>query len=199
MLKIADRAKFKEVTKDEIEDIDLVFRISKLKNDHIKFKLNNFNKVGKTKVVWSVTKSTECDLGKWLQEQESSGKEFTRTENWKQLKLNHDSVHNCVQEYINEDCKEYSDNNILNSLSQKLDESTINVFKYLDQIKKDNVIKNVIPETSEKKKITSAPQIQSTQKSFVHESHKSDNASLSNKKSTVITSSSKDDDEWESF
>jgi methyl-accepting chemotaxis protein len=141
LLKIADRAKFKEVTKEEIEDIDLVFRISKLKNDHIRFKLNNFDKVGKTKVAWSVTKPTDCDLGKWLLEQENSGKSFTKTENWKQLKINHDAVHNSVQDYINEDCKEYSDNNVLNSLSQKLDESTINVFKYLDQIKKDNIVK----------------------------------------------------------
>ena len=28
-----------------------------------------------------------------------------KTENWKQLKINHDLVHNSVQDYINEDCK----------------------------------------------------------------------------------------------
>ncbi len=199
LLKIADRAKFNEVTKDEIEDIDLVFKISKLKNDHIRFKLNNFDKVGKTKVAWSVTKSTDCDLGKWLQEQESSGKEFTRTENWKQLKSNHDTVHTSVQEYINEDCKEHSDSNILNSLSQKLDESTINVFKHLDQLKKDNVVKKVVSAPSEQRKVVSPAHTASVPKSFVLESHKNDNTSVSNKKSTLIASSSKDDDEWESF
>ncbi len=189
LLKIADRAKFKEVTKEEIEDIDLVFRISKLKNDHIRFKLNNFDKVGKTKVAWSVTKPTDCDLGKWLLEQENSGKSFTKTENWKQLKINHDAVHNSVQDYINEDCKEYSDNNVLNSLSQKLDESTINVFKYLDQIKKDNIVKKVVSEPSEQKKVVSAPHAHTSPKSFVHETQKP----------AVIKSSSKEDDEWESF
>ena len=189
LLKIADRAKFKEVTKEEIEDIDLVFRISKLKNDHIRFKLNNFDKVGKTKVAWSVTKPTDCDLGKWLQEQENSGKSFTKTENWKQLKINHDAVHNSVQDYINEDCKEYSDNNLLNSLSQKLDESTINVFKYLDQIKKDNIVKQVVSESSEQKKVVSTSHVQSAPKSFGHETQKP----------AVIKSSSKEDDEWESF
>ena len=189
LLKIADRAKFKEVTKEEIEDIDLVFRISKLKNDHIRFKLNNFDKVGKTKVAWSVTKPTDCDLGKWLLEQENSGKSFTKTENWKQLKIYHDSVHNSVQDYINEDCKEYSDNKLLNSLSQKLDESTINVFKYLDQIKKDNIVKKVVSESSEQKKVVSAPPVHTSPKSFVHETQKP----------AVIKSSSKEDDEWESF
>jgi methyl-accepting chemotaxis protein len=199
LLKIADRARFKEVTKEEIEDIDLVFKISKLKNDHIRFKLNNFDKVGKTKVTWSVTKSTDCDLGKWLQEQENSGKEFTRTENWKQLKLNHDVVHSSVQEYINEDCKDHSDIAVLNNLSQKLDESTINVFKHLDQLKKDNIVKKVVSAPSEQRKTISPSHIPSTSKSFVQESHKTVNTSLANKKPNVIVSSSKDDDEWESF
>ena len=197
LLKIADRAKFKEVTKEEIEDIDLVFRISKLKNDHIRFKLNNFEKVGKTKVAWSVTKPTDCDLGKWLLEQENSGKSFTKTENWKQLKINHDSVHNSVQDYINEDCKEYSDNKLLNSLSQKLDESTINVFKYLDQIKKDNIVKKTISESNSQNSVISSAK-PSVAKTFEHKST-SVHSTVSHQKTNVITSSKKDDDEWESF
>ena len=79
-----------EDAKEEIEDIDLVFKISKLKNDHIRFKLVNFDKVGKTKVSWTVTKPTECDLGKWLLEQENSGASFSKHENWKKLKQNHE-------------------------------------------------------------------------------------------------------------
>ena len=197
LLKIADRAKFKEVTKEEIEDIDLVFKISKLKNDHIRFKLNNFEKVGKTKVAWSVTKPTDCDLGKWLLEQENSGKSFTKTENWKQLKINHDSVHNSVQDYINEDCKEYSDNKLLNSLSQKLDESTINVFKYLDQIKKDNIVKKTISESNSQNSVISSAK-PSVAKTFEHKST-SVHSTVSHQKTNVITSSKKDDDEWESF
>jgi methyl-accepting chemotaxis protein len=34
-----------------IEDIDLVFKVSKLKNDHIKFKIVNFEKIGKQKLL----------------------------------------------------------------------------------------------------------------------------------------------------
>ena len=198
LLKIADRAKFKEVSKEEIADIDLVFRISKLKNDHIKFKLNNFEKVGKTKTAWSVTKPTECDLGKWLLEQENSGASFTKNENWKKLKLNHDAVHNSVQDYINEDCKGISDKDMLNNLSQKLDNSTIEVFKCLDQIKKDNVVEN----KQYVEKITKEKSVAPTQnsvKTFENNAHKTINTTTNNKKSTVITSSTKDDDEWESF
>ena len=198
LLKIADRAKFKQVTAEEIEDIDLVFNISKLKNDHIRFKLNNFDKVGKTKVAWSVTKSADCDLGKWMQEKENSGISFTKTENWRLLKINHDAVHGSVQDYINEDCKNISDKNTLNNLSQKLDSSTVEVFKCLDQIKKDNVVKKSVQDVNFEPKISSIPNL-SAPKSFEQSSSKSSHTTANNQKSTIITSSSKDDDEWESF
>lgn len=194
LLKIADRAKFKEATKEEIEDIDLVFKISKLKNDHIRFKLTNFEKVGKTKVAWSVTKPTECDLGKWLVEEETLGKSFTKTENWKQLKLNHEIVHNSVQDYINEDCREISDKDVLNNLSQKLDNSTINVFKFLDQLKKDNVAKKTISEVSSSHKTQTTVKTESS-KSFVE--NKRENTHLTS--NNQVTSPKKEDDEWESF
>ncbi|MDD3008716.1 MAG: cache domain-containing protein [Arcobacter sp.] len=185
LLKIADRAKFKEMSKKEIEDIDLVFKISKLKNDHIKFKLTNFDKVGSSKVPWTVTKPTECDLGKWLLEQENSGKSFTKTENWNLLKINHDLVHNSVQNYINEDCKINSDQSVLNELSQKLDKATFEVFRSLDQIKKDNFVDNKV-EKLEKKE--TQIKVESSKPKAV----------LETKKTTHITSST-NDDEWESF
>ena len=193
LLKIADRAKFKEMSKKEIEDIDLVFKISKLKNDHIKFKLVNFEKVGSSKIAWSVTKPTECDLGKWLIEQENSGKAFTKTENWRHLKLNHDLVHNSVQEYINEDCKELSDSSLLNNLSQKLDNATLEVFKALDQLKKDNNFE----ESASLKKQFSTPtinldKIEKQVKPVLK-------VSASSEKTKIVSSKTKDDDEWESF
>ena len=195
LLKIADRAKFKEASKEEIEDIDLVFKISKLKNDHIRFKLTNFEKIGKTKVVWTVSKPTECDLGKWLVEEENLGKLFTKTENWKVLKSNHDVVHNSVQEYINEDCKDISNKDILNTLSQTLDDSTAKVFKCLDQIKKDNADKKSISELNTSIKIQSTVKTE-TPKSFVQHKHESTSTSASKQ---IISQIKKEDEEWESF
>ncbi len=200
LLKIADRAKFKEISKKEIEDIDLVFKISKLKNDHIRFKLNNFDKVGSTKIAWTVTKPTDCDLGKWLLEQENSGKNFTRTENWKQLKINHDLVHNSVQDYINEDCKDKSDKALLNSLSQKLDGATLEVFKSLDQIKKDNIVDIKVEAPLVHNHISRDVKPVEKQTSVSFKNNKTlETKTVSSKPATVITSSKKDDDEWESF
>ncbi len=139
LLKIADRAKFNKINQKEIEDIDLVFTVSKLKNDHVRFKLINLSKIATTKTAWSVTKPTECDLGKWLIEQERNAKHFTKTQNWKDLKTNHEIVHSSIQEYINEECKDSSNNEVLNSLAHKMDNAIFEVFKGLDQLKKDNL------------------------------------------------------------
>ena len=137
LLQIADRAKFKISTKEEIQDIDLVFNISKLKNDHIKFKMVNFEKVGTTKTAWTVTKPNECALGKWLIEQENIGKSFTKTDNWTKLKEVHLPVHKGMQDIIIENANG-SNNQILGKQAHELDEAISNVFWMIQQVKRDN-------------------------------------------------------------
>ncbi|MGJ0290045.1 cache domain-containing protein [Aliarcobacter cryaerophilus] len=185
LLKIADRAKFKQVEPKIIEDIDLVFKVSKLKNDHIKFKLVNFDKIGQSKTPWSVTKPTDCDLGKWIAEQEQKGMSFTKNQSWKNLKEHHEVVHNSVQNYINEDCKDEPNRDLLKKLSEQLDISTIEVFKSLDQVKIDNI--KAVSETNinEVETLQNKNQLQAKE-----------NIEITNKKE--FKSSSKDD-EWESF
>ena len=185
LLKIADRAKFKQVEPKIIEDIDLVFKVSKLKNDHIKFKLVNFDKIGQSKTPWSVTKPTDCDLGKWIVEQEQKGMSFTKNQSWKNLKEHHEVVHNSVQNYINEDCKDEPNRDLLKKLSEQLDVSTIEVFKSLDQVKIDNI--KAVSETNinEVETLQNKNQLQAKE-----------NIEITNKKE--FKSSSKDD-EWESF
>ena len=199
LLQIADRAKFKISTKEEIQDIDLVFNISKLKNDHIKFKMVNFEKVGTTKTAWTVTKPTECALGKWLIEQENTGKSFTKTDNWSQLKVHHNLVHSSVQDYINEDCKADPDKNILNNFSSTLDSATSNVFKSLDQLKKDNVLVKKVEAKNDN--FSSKSEMKIEKKEISKEPYKAPIKPVVSTKPipNVITSSKKDDDEWESF
>ncbi|PRN00543.1 methyl-accepting chemotaxis protein [Aliarcobacter cryaerophilus] len=185
LLKIADRAKFKQVEPKIIEDIDLVFKVSKLKNDHIKFKLVNFDKIGQSKTPWSVTKPTDCDLGKWIIEQEQKGMSFAKNQSWKNLKEHHEVVHNSVQNYINEDCKDEPNRDLLKKLSEQLDVSTIEVFKSLDQVKIDNI--KAVSETN----INEVETLQNKNQFQAKE-----NIEITNKKE--FKSSSKDD-EWESF
>ncbi len=190
LLKIADRAKFKQVDPNIIEDIDLVFKVSKLKNDHVKFKLTNFDKIGQGKTAWSVTKPTECDLGKWIIEQEKNGLVFTKNQNWKTLKEYHELVHTSVQEYINEDCKKSSDKSRLKELSKQLDTSIFKVFKSLDQVKIDNISKKVNPKVETTKPETNKP------KEIVT---KAKDVKILEQKPKQEFKASKSDDEWESF
>ena len=64
-------------------------------------------------------------------------------------------MHGSVQNYINEDSKSNVDSNSLNSLSRELDRATFEVFKALDQVKKDNIFeaKNITKNVASEDKI----------------------------------------------
>ena len=132
---IADRAKFDKNKKSQICDVDLVFMMSTLKNDHIIFKNTNLAKVG-TRDKWTVTLPTQCNFGKWLQKQEDEASIITKSSNWKILKQYHEEVHFGVQNYIDENATNAS-NEILEKISQKLEISTSSLFTSMDKLKID--------------------------------------------------------------
>jgi len=194
MLEIADRANFNKNKKSEICDINLVFQISKLKNDHILFKNNNFSKVGENKSSWTVKTCQECDFGKWIKEQESLGKDFTRTSNWTSLKEHHKAVHGAVQEYIDENAKGAS-NTTLEAISKKLEDETETLFNKMDMIKVDHC-KNYVAKTTEPKEVE--PKQVSTN-SYVPKVKKVENTKVTPTSTKTITANNNDNDEWESF
>ncbi|MFK2822648.1 cache domain-containing protein [Arcobacter sp. YIC-80] len=144
LLKMAERAKFDEYESSELSDIDLVYKISELKNDHIKFKNENFEKVGTTKNSWKVKTSNECKFGKWILEEESKNRSFTKTSNWIELKKEHHKVHALVQEYVDVNATDSINNNKLEEIATNLEESMNKVFSHLDQIKKENNDNNTL-------------------------------------------------------
>ncbi|MGA1932565.1 methyl-accepting chemotaxis protein [Arcobacter sp. YIC-464] len=144
LLKVAKRAQFNEYSNEEIADIDLVYKISELKNDHIKFKNENFEKVGSSKTSWKVKTSHECKFGKWIIEEESKNKAFTKTSNWTNLKAEHNKVHALVQEYVDVNANDLTNNQRLKDIATNLEHSMQNVFSSLDQIKKENDVKSII-------------------------------------------------------
>ena len=58
----------------------MMFKLNSLKLDHINFKDTNYNKLD-SKATWTVSTETQCNLGKWIEEQEKEGKEFTKSSN----------------------------------------------------------------------------------------------------------------------
>ena len=199
LLIIADKAKFDENKKAEICDIDLVFEMSKLKNDHVIFKNDNFSKVG-TYSSWTVKACNECDFGKWIAKKESEGVSFTKTSNWNKMKESHESVHNLVQEYINKNAKKVPNSELVD-ISKKLEDKTSSLFKSMDIIKiefckdfkvkneKDDVVPGISPEP-----------IKIEKRDFTRNTEPKKNEIIKPKVSPkTITANNTDDDEWESF
>ncbi|RXJ87894.1 cache domain-containing protein [Arcobacter sp. CECT 8985] len=193
---IAQRANFNKEKEKQICDIDLVFKISKIKNDHISFKDMNFAKVGQKDVKsWSVTKCTECDFGKWIVSEESKGSIFTKTANWTKIKEYHSLVHKKVQEYIDENAQK-AENKLLAAISKEVDDCTTKLFECLDIVKfeyctsSENLKKDDISKEKTKNLEASNKKINS------------DTTNMQKTKSedkTTFVSNSNNDDEWESF
>ena len=87
----------------------------------------------------------------------------------------------------------------MNNFSQDLDTATSNVFKSLDQLKKDNVLVKKLEINSEN--LTPKPEVKIQKKEISKDTYKAPIKPIVSEKSkpTTITSSKKDDDEWESF
>ena len=136
LLDTAEHAKFDPKALEQVCDMELTMYLNKLKLDHINFKNNNCVKLG-SKSNWSVVKDNECNLGKWIIEAEQNQKDFTRTENWKNLKEVHHQVHNGMQNIIIENANN-SDNKVLEKQARDLDQAISNVFWMIQQVKRDN-------------------------------------------------------------
>ncbi|WP_375537756.1 CZB domain-containing protein [Arcobacter sp. LA11] len=112
-----------------------MFTLNKLKLDHINFKDTNYKELD-SKTIWQVKSEKECNLGKWIIEQETNNQKFTKTENWKHLKEVHFNVHNGVQNIIN-----YNANGEVSqmlSTSLNIDKAISEVFWTIQKTKREN-------------------------------------------------------------
>ncbi|MDC0933737.1 methyl-accepting chemotaxis protein, partial [Arcobacteraceae bacterium] len=133
LINASSNAKFKESFRNQVCDIDLVYKTAELKNSHINFKTENYEKVG-TYEQWSVKKEDNCEMGRWIKESEDNDLSFTKSTTWDELKLLHLSVHNNVQEYINENANRASNQN-LREIAANVESSTLSLFDKLNEIK----------------------------------------------------------------
>jgi len=133
LINASSNAKFKEIYRKQVCDIDLVYKTAEIKNAHIKFKMNNYEKVGSYEK-WDVTLEDSCVMGKWIQECESQHLPYTQVSQWDELKLIHKNVHQSVQEYVNENANKAS-NAILRKIAADVESSTLSLFDKLNDIK----------------------------------------------------------------
>ena len=135
LVSAANLADYSKKTKDYICNVDLVFKTAKLKNDHIRFKENNFAKLGNNER-WTVVSCNDCNLGKWIKESEQNQEKYTKTQSWNKLKDYHADLHNSVQKYIDEDVEVNSKVN-LKDLAIDIEILTSHIFDELNMVKKN--------------------------------------------------------------
>lgn len=135
LVDIVKHTSYKKNADSRVCDIDLMFVINRLKLDHINFKDNNYNKLD-SKTTWKVTKETECNLGKWILEQEQNNKRFTKTENWKNLKEAHFKVHSGVQNVIDDNA--CGNLNTMLTTTMDIDKAIYKVFETMQITKEEN-------------------------------------------------------------
>ena len=133
LITIASNAKFNDRIKKQVCDVDLVYKTSQLKNDHVTFKTTNFQKLG-TYAHWSVKQSHECEMGHWIQQCERENLGFVQSKEWNQLKDIHTQVHTGVQTYIDKNNTRAS-NSELRSVAAQIERSTLSLFDKLNEIK----------------------------------------------------------------
>ncbi len=133
LITIASNAKFNDRVKKQVCDVDLVYKTSQLKNDHVTFKTTNFHKLG-TYEKWSVTNEHQCNMGKWIDECEHNQLPITKSPQWSELKEYHANVHNQVQLYIDKN-HEKVDNRELRNIAANIERNTLSLFDKLNDIK----------------------------------------------------------------
>jgi methyl-accepting chemotaxis protein len=119
--------------KNSVCDVQLLNEITKMKYAHIKFKDSNFNKLGNY-THWDITPHTNCNLGKWMKEQEDNNTSFVNSNAWNNLQKYHVQVHNSMKMYVDVDANRKS-NNELREIAAEIEEAIVEVFNSLDELK----------------------------------------------------------------
>ena len=131
-IQITSQSKIEEKYFDMVENIDLIKEVSKYKNDHINFKrkyyetLDNFENC-------HVVDCKSCNMGKWIITCENEKRNFANAKEWSILKLNHELVHNKVQQYVLENSQKMQ-NKILRQTANDIEDATLKVFDSLNDI-----------------------------------------------------------------
>jgi len=136
LLSVAHHATYRKEAEKQVCDIDMVYKLNSLKLDHLNFKTTNFEKLNE-RSSFRVPNENECKLATWIKEQEAQNKEFTKTDTWEKLNIAHAKVHQSVQTYIDKNAVNDSNEHLL-EVGNEIENATGDVFKLLNQIKRDN-------------------------------------------------------------
>ncbi len=135
LINVANKASYIKEAKEQICNMDMTYELNTLKLDHLKFKTDNFERLNE-RSSFKVATHHDCRLAKWIKEQELNETDITKTANWKELNESHAIVHEKVQEYIDRNADNDSNEHLL-AVGNEIEKATERVFIALNVVKKE--------------------------------------------------------------
>ena len=132
LMNITSKAILDKDIRNQVSNLDLLQKLSTFKNEYINFKDNNFAKLN-TFNSWEIEKYNESNLGKWIIQSELEKQEYTKNSYWSKLKISQEDLHKNLQEYINKN-SENNSNNELKNIAKLIEKNTVELFDNLDCI-----------------------------------------------------------------
>ena len=132
LIGITSVAQFDESASQQALDIGFTQSVAKYKNDHINFKVKNYENIDSLKQ-WSVVDCKSCAMGKWILDCERTNEKYVNTPEWNKLKEVHEKVHICVQNYVDKNAQKAS-NEELRTIAAKIEDGTVCVFDSMDAV-----------------------------------------------------------------
>ncbi len=131
---VVSAASFKEEVRNQVCDVKLNETIAQMKHKHLIFKSKILEKVD-VRTRFDVTPPTQCDLGRWMRDQEERKTSFTQTPAWSVLINDHNKIHALAQEYVDKNAEGASSTE-LDDIATQLERATTTIFRSLDGIKR---------------------------------------------------------------
>jgi methyl-accepting chemotaxis protein len=131
---VVSTASFKPEIRSQVCDVQLNETIAQMKHKHLLFKTKILSKLDRQSR-FDVTPPTQCDLGRWMREQEDKRAPFTQTPAWSVLINDHNKIHALAQEYVDQNANGVPSVE-LDDIATQLERATITIFNSLDGIKR---------------------------------------------------------------
>jgi methyl-accepting chemotaxis protein len=129
-----DQTSFDKSAKRRVCDIEMIFKTTELKLNHINFKNSAFAQA-KPGNNFKVIEHKSCALGKWINENEH--RNFAKTKEWEELKIYHKNVHELVQDTVDLEAKSSLNSLVFESTAQ-IEDNMNKVFETFDKLKEVN-------------------------------------------------------------
>ena len=112
LIHVANYSKYDENSREQVCDVNFSNKLNTLKLNHLKFKESCFDSLDSQGTI-TVEHHEQSELGLWIKESEEFNHHYSNNPNWTKLKTHHKIVHEKIQEYINENVKNASNDELL--------------------------------------------------------------------------------------